>query len=248
MTVPIRIAALLLVVAGRVESAVPCNITTSNSMSYMCSSKFSTGDLTTDVCSTTFGCMQGGETVVSADITESVTVSCSDVGTGYVIQCWKFANVGKVAGSCAEINGVSTDACYFGDQEAIYLPDAIGSDCIGKESCTFVVTWTGFSYGGVSYDLSTLAAGQTTTSTSVREGAGVAKGKFLVSCGPASQTTLDLQSCATSTTPSPATLTSMPTTPSPTTPSPVTDGSPSSNANMALLMIAAFATLFCTSQ
>ena len=52
-------------------------------------------------------------------------ISCDSIDSSYVIKCFAYASSGKTAGSCAELDG-GDEACVFGDDEAVYLPNEIG--------------------------------------------------------------------------------------------------------------------------
>eukprot|EP00930_Biecheleria_cincta_P084411 TRINITY_DN7388_c0_g1_i4.p1 TRINITY_DN7388_c0_g1~~TRINITY_DN7388_c0_g1_i4.p1 ORF type:complete len:748 (-),score=72.78 TRINITY_DN7388_c0_g1_i4:152-2284(-) len=103
-------------------SATPYSITTSNQLSYMCPSSVS-------MSSRTLACAQGEYPAGTNEGTDA-TLACSSGN----IECFFFASVGKVGGSC------SGDP-FFEDpsNEWAYMPESVGTACVGQSSCTVIV-------------------------------------------------------------------------------------------------------------
>jgi len=179
-----------------------------NPMNYTCGAQGHEIETPDSVCATTFGCGSGDIEAGGTNSTElNWQVTCEDVGEGYVIKCIPFAAYGSVAGSCGEVEG--SGECFFDVDHAVFLPDYIGLDCIGQSFCNITVTYDGFLYDNVEYDLRhEQGLGQVTTLASINL---PLKFKMIVVCGPPDQDvaniTFDDCSDATTTPTTPTTST-----------------------------------------
>ena len=82
---------------------------------------------------------------------QSIGVMC---GSSEVIDCILFAVFGKVGGTCSGVIQESNTECHFFDEidEVIYLPDHIGSKCLGESECDIRVYHDGDKYYFQYYD------------------------------------------------------------------------------------------------
>jgi hypothetical protein len=128
---------------------------TANGLSYVCAPMgFAiqpSYSIDANVASNNFSCAQG-------ESGETVDLSCAGIGSGS-IQCLAYASMGKTSGSCGSCEtSLEDDGCVG------YLPESLGSACVGQESCSISITETSASVAGESADFSWVEADGTPAS------------------------------------------------------------------------------------
>eukprot|EP01084_Bolivina_argentea_P046116 84900_1 len=178
------------------NSAVTCSIVTDNTFNYTCSAM---GILTTvemkSIAATDFACAQTSISGISEtnqtailNFTADSMIGCSDISSDYVIQCIAFAGVGAVGGACTQMISSDDEVCDFKedpDGNFVWLPQVIGNDCIGKQTCNITSNYNGFMYDGMTYDLRTKTTSeQNTNLETCCSNSTELKFKFVALCGP----------------------------------------------------------------
>ena len=115
---------------GCVAADCSAGSTTTNALSYMCS----TMNISTPACySITSGVLSNNFACAQSDGVVETTISCLGIGQGK-ITCFTFASNGKTSGSCG-----SCDTSMGDDGTVSFLSKSAGDACIGKSQCKVTI-------------------------------------------------------------------------------------------------------------